>query len=242
MADEAVRLDPRLEELGLWPGFGTHYVAALAERLNELLAPAYVALVEERVYVSWEAPQPASYRPDVNVVRPHGQAETPRQPAVALRPAEPVRVALALPEEVRERFVEVRTVAGELVTVVEMLSPNAKRGGHEGRTMYLARRERLLLAGVNLVELDFLLNGERMPIASPWPPGDRFVLVARKTSPGSAEIYPVMKTEPLPAIRFPLRPPDPDAIVDLQQVLQTAWQRGHYDRVLKLARRVEPPG
>ena len=56
--------------------------------------------------------------------------------------AAPVPVPLAMPEEIRERFLEVRhRDTRELVTVVEVLSPTNKRAGSEGRREYLRKRD-----------------------------------------------------------------------------------------------------
>lgn len=233
MNDAEVRSDPRIETGGLWPGFHAQFLVALSEHLNQALGEHYLSLIEERVYVSWEAPPPFVYQPDVSVVR----SEVPRQAGVTtattVEAAHPVLGTIPLPEQVRERFVSVKTLAGELVTVVELLSPNNKRPSHEGQRAYLTKREELLWARLNLVEIDLLIQGERMPLASPWPPGDRFVLVARGTRLGGAEIYPISGNAPLPAIRFPLKTPDPDAVLDLQHILAVAWKRGNYPRLLQ---------
>lgn len=170
------------------------------------------------------------------MIRP--EAASPKGPATAatIQTAEPVLATMALPEEVKERFLTVKTFAGELVTVVELLSPNNKRTGHEGRRLYLAKREEILWSRVNLVEIDLLLNGERMLLTSPWPLGERFVLVARGTRLGTAEIYPIPQGGALPVIRFPLKPPDDDAALDLQRCLAIVWQRGNYPRLLRHVR------
>lgn len=53
-------------------------------------------------------------------------------------------VAVAVREEVRQRFVAIRTAAGELVTVIELLSPNHKRPGWPpcDRSVRVIRRHR----------------------------------------------------------------------------------------------------
>lgn len=56
MGDAPVQLDPRVEAAGLWPGFHAQFLVALSEQLNERLGERYLSTIEERVYVSWEAP------------------------------------------------------------------------------------------------------------------------------------------------------------------------------------------
>ncbi|BAS29205.1 DUF4058 family protein [Limnochorda pilosa] len=228
MGAPGVRLDPRLETSGLWPDFHARFLVALADHLTPLLRPRYLTLVEERVYVAWEEAPSVAYRPDASVTRPHPPASAGQAHATSVPTAEPIPALLPFPEEVRERYLRVQTASGELVTVVELLSPNNKRPNHEGRAAYLRKREDLLAARVNLVEMDLLVNGERMPLVSPWPPGDRFVLVARGTAPGRGELYPIPLPDPLPVIRFPLRSPDADLPLDLQAILADVWVRGDY--------------
>ena len=78
----------------------------------------------------------------------------------------------------RHRFLEVRICeTGELVTVIEMLSPSNKAPGRF-RDQYLTRRLGLLTSNVHFVEIDFLRGGPKM-----WKdkvPGDDYsVLVSR---------------------------------------------------------------
>lgn len=96
------------------------------------------------MYVAPAVDQPmAAFRPDVCTTLPEQQGgvlETRRWgPGLAL--AEPVVVRVPQPERTRERFITVRTLEGEVVTVVEVLSPHNKVPGHEGRAAYLRKRE-----------------------------------------------------------------------------------------------------
>ena len=95
--------------------------------------------------------------------------EIVRQLAPKLRPN-----YIALPVE---RFVmeisphvsvEIRdTSQRRLVTAIEILSPTNKRGA--GHQEYLAKRQRLLLSTVHLLEIDLLRMGERVPMKQPLP-------------------------------------------------------------------------
>lgn len=229
-----VRLDPRIETAELWQDFHAAFVGNLRDILRRTLPNNYVALMEERVYLAWEGTLPGSaYRPDVSITR------TPSSlgPFHAREPgtgglAQPIIVAVAIRDEVRERRVVIRTAAGELVTVIELLSPNNKRPGHEGRTAYLSKRKELLEAGIHLVEVDLLQGGQRVPLAQPWPPCERSVLVVRSQRLHAAELYPFGISDPLPTVRLPLRAPDPDHPLDLQAVLEETWERGRYDELL----------
>ncbi|MEW6045959.1 MAG: DUF4058 family protein, partial [Bacillota bacterium] len=109
---EFLRLDPRIETSGLWPDFHAHFVTALSDWLRRGLGPSYVALVEERVYVAWEGTPVSSslYRPDISVAAVSPRSSEPSAAAggtaVATRP---IIVPVAVRDEVRERFVSIRT-------------------------------------------------------------------------------------------------------------------------------------
>jgi hypothetical protein len=45
------------------------------------------------------------------------------------------------------------------------------------------------------------------------------------------EYYPLPLRERLPPIPIPLRPTDPDVVLDLQAVVDTAYDRGRYDDI-----------
>ncbi|HET7558991.1 MAG TPA: DUF4058 family protein, partial [Limnochordia bacterium] len=198
--------------------------------LGEVLPARYLTYVEERVVLTTDA-EPEAYRPDVYVKH----EDLDREAGVSgygRATATPVYGAIDVPYEVKERFLEVRGPDDGLVAVVELLSPSNKRAG-EGRNAYLAKRNRLLASGIHLIELDLLLNGERLPIRSPWPPGDYIVLVVRGNLLGTGEIYPIQRGEALPVIRFPLAASDPDAAVDLQAALGETWSRGRFAEKLE---------
>ncbi|HEY3242498.1 MAG TPA: DUF4058 family protein, partial [Phycisphaerae bacterium] len=43
------------------------------------------------------------------------------------------------------------------------------------------------------------------------------------------------------AIRIPLRPTDPDAVLDLQALIDSAYEASRYDRTTDYRRSCEPP-
>ncbi len=97
--------------------------------------------------------------------------------------AEPVLMRAFIEEEHREAFVEIYEATPEqrLVTCIEVLSPSNKRPNTPGWDLYLRKRQSLLLGDTNLVEIDLLRGGRRMPMlihgptvrARSWWPGRR---------------------------------------------------------------------
>jgi len=110
------------------------------------LVPRYIATIEERLIVEYEPEAETSERvivPDVSIVEefpslssvvtvaaPAVVAEVVQVVAPIAEKAKEVKIA-ELPEyEHRERFIEIRVrETGELVTVIELLSPANKQRG-----------------------------------------------------------------------------------------------------------------
>jgi hypothetical protein len=85
--------------------------------------------------------------------------------------AEPVLMRAFIEEEHRETFVEIYEATPEqrLVTRIEVLSPSNKRPHTPGWDIYHRKRQSLLPGDINLVEIDLLRGGRRMPMLDPWP-------------------------------------------------------------------------
>ena len=227
-------MDPYLERH--WGDVHTRLVTYASDRLQQLLPNGLRARVEERVIVSeWERPR--SVYPDVRVIetkritrRHHAKAEA----SVAV--AEPLVIDLA-DEPETQRFVEIREVSrgSRLITVIEVLSPSNKRPG-EGQKQYLRNQQELRDAGVNLVEIDLLREGDWV-VAVPRgaiDPNLRTpyrVVVRRGSRCLEAEYYAIALSSRLPAIKVPLRPTDADVPLDLQALLDQCYENGGYDDI-----------
>jgi hypothetical protein len=241
-------MDPYLENPASWQGFHTELAVALQRDLAPRIRPRYYVAIEERVYLA-EIHEPAGV-PDA-VVHARGERREPgrrngttghRQEAD--RPGTRVLLAtLPVPEEIRERYLEVRRAGtGDVVTVIEILSPSNKRSG-AGRSEYLDKRRAVLGTRTSLVEIDLLRAGEPMPVALPDGPGGGAaagyrVVVARGGQRPYADVYAFTVREPLPSIPIPLSPADDEPMVDLQAVVAAQYDTASYD--LRLDYRVDP--
>jgi Protein of unknown function (DUF4058) len=127
----------------------------------------------------------------------------------------------------RENRIEIRNCrTRELVTVIEVLSPANKQPGSD-RRQYLNKRQALMESRVHLVEIDLLRGGPRLPVED-LPPCDYYVLVSRAEERPQVGIWPLGLHDPLPRIPIPLRGPDPDSELNLQQALHRAYDAGGY--------------
>jgi hypothetical protein len=119
----------------------------------------------------------------------------------------------------------------ELVTVLEILSPSNKAGS--GRADYLVKREAYIDRPINLVEIDLILRGARMPMERRLPPGDYYAVVARAETRPDASVYAWPIQHPLPVLPIPLRSPDPDVTLDLARVFTLSYDRGRYELFMR---------
>ncbi|MEW6284405.1 MAG: DUF4058 family protein [Candidatus Eremiobacterota bacterium] len=119
MATPFPGMDAYLERPGLWEEVHAGLIVALQQHLGPLVRPRYRAAVE-----LLSGPGELVSGPDVTVVSTAVSAS----PLEGERPRSRATLAdLPKPEDVVERYLEVRdVVSGEVVTVIEVLSPTNK--------------------------------------------------------------------------------------------------------------------
>jgi hypothetical protein len=248
-------MDPYLETPARWPDVHQRLITYIADALQPLVRPRYHARMGERVYIVYP---PRAIAPDIFLVgrpKPDVGGMRVQEPAATyvasvakgLMPAEgeaDVPVLLVLPPvEVREPFVEVVHSDGEVVTVIEVLSPANKEPG-EGYRQYKLKQEQLLHSPVHLIEIDLLSTGlptvaiSEEGLAS-LPPHRYLVSVRRGPDTYQFEAYPIPLQRRLPRIRVPLRPPDPDVVLDVQAVFDRCYDNGGYADLIDYRQR--PP-
>jgi hypothetical protein len=227
-------MDPYLEQSGAWGDFHHELISCLRAAISSRLPETYDARIEERVTVieSFDEPR-RSFEPDVIVGR-ESEVASSRQVHAQSGSAllEPVTVPLIIPEKERQNYIEIYDYPEqELITVIEVLSPTNKLS--KGREEYLIKRDAILSQDVHLVELDLLVNGQRLPTAEPLPQDDYYAFVARHERRPLCDVYHWSVRHPLPSIPIPLKSPDPDLIVEVQPVFAETFARGRYERRLR---------
>ncbi|NEP20338.1 MAG: DUF4058 family protein [Leptolyngbya sp. SIO4C1] len=192
----------------------------------------YHVSIEERVYTSYDESLLVGIA-DVAVT--HRASVEPRITAVTT----PKPVKVPMPEEVTERFLEVRlTQTGEVVCVIELLSPKNKRTG-KGRVAYERKRQKILASQTSLVAVDLLRGGKPMPVIGEAD-GVYRVLVSRGYQRSEAELYAFGLKDALPAIRIPLRPGEAEPEINLQVILDDVYDRARFDLVIDYAQPLRP--
>lgn len=236
-------MDPYLEDPATWPNLHHGLIAEIKSRITADLRPRYYARAEERVYVSDEGdPARNVYIPDIRVVHPprHGSADwTPREGGTDL--AEGLEVTTLIHDEIHERRVEViAAVDRSVVAVIEILSPTNKVPGSPGRESYRQKRTDVLLSQSHWIEIDLLRAGQRTIPTEALPfPGDYLIHVSRVQRRPRGRVWPIRLQDKLPSIGIPLKPGDPDYPLDLQAILNAAYDHSAYDLEIDYTR--EPP-
>jgi hypothetical protein len=228
-------MDPYLEDPTLWPDVHQRLITYTADALQPEVRPRYHARIGERLYV---VQPPHSMYPDVVLVRrPRAVREAEVVAPVAdmdtVEADTPVVLAIP-PVEHREPFVEiVHTAGGEVITVIEVLSPANKMAG-EGHRLYRRKQQEILDSPAHLVEIDLLSEGLHTVAISEealtsLKERRYLVSVNRALERYQFELYPVPLQRRLPRIRIPLREPDPDVVLDLQAVFTRCYGNGGYE-------------
>jgi hypothetical protein len=240
-------MDPFIEACGLWGDFHVRLIANVHDALADALPERYVVRSGERSYVVIEGANGEKsyfFEPDVKVIAPT-TAETwdGGESSVATSGVAPMSLRAFIEGEYRETFVEILEAEGDqsLVTSIEVLSPTNKRKGTPAWDLYQRKRQGLLMGAANLVEIDLLRGGQRMPMLDPWPNSPYTLLVARKHLAPTCRVWPAGSLRPLPVIPVPLLKPDPDVSLDLQPMVERIYARSRYHRSINYTVPPVPP-
>jgi hypothetical protein len=236
-------MDPFLEEAALFAGFHARLINECCRALLATLRPPYYADINDRVWIDVSG---RNLWPDVNVLR--DERPNPGGALVAARPTtRPVRVRAPSGER-RQTFIEIfcRRDEEHLVAAIEILSPSNKSSG-EGRDKYLSKQRELLDGKAHLIEID-LLRGGAHTTAVPQAlavehagPFDYHACVHACDAREDFLVYPVLLPDRLPVLEVPLLPGDGSVALDLQAVMDSAFDSGPYRQRVRYAERVPPP-
>ncbi len=234
-------MDPWLEREGIFPNLHDTLIHDMRDALNAQLPEEYRATFTNRVWiddVQRRDPDVSVFGPDDSVAR--GGTALASLSGLVLHEAEV--------DPWEEAYLEIVSQDGErLVTAVEVLSLSNKRPWSKGREAYELKQDEYRRGGVNVVEIDLLRGGLHSTLA------DREVL--RRRSPGYCYHVSVTVAKPvrqrfaaawkladrLPAFEIPLDPGVKPAMIDLQPMLDSAYDKGRYTKPAKYRLPPDPP-
>lgn len=224
-------VDPYLEARGLWPDFHSTFIGCWREALLDTLPDGYDARIGERVnLIDLSEGRTKAIGPDVAVVSNESLASSFRG-ASNVATLEPFIIPHIIESEQREAYIEiVRRGDQTLVAVLELLSPGNKE--QPGFSLYMDKRNHLLIQNVHLFELDLLLGGRRLPHGKPLPPGHFYAFLSRAERRFNCDVYAWTLRDTLPTLPIPLLAPDPDVMLDFAAIFAKTYERGRYARAI----------
>jgi len=229
-------MDPFLEG-EMWQEFHSTFAGAIRSQLLPRLKPKYVALLAKRYTIEHPVLNVTrTFYPDVHIVKQTREAyivpDTTWTTAIA--PPFELENPPPEPEPMPYLAIEIRDVAERrLVTVIEILSPENKRG--KGYLEYDAKRAAILATDTHLLEIDLLRHGQRIELVGELPRAAYYVFLSRATRRPKTQVYPIQLRDKLPTVPVPLLSPDPDVPLDLQAALDACFDLVGYERLLDYA-------
>ena len=232
-----------------WGDIHTSLSTYARDQIQSQLPAGLRARVEE--YVTVEANDDAKsqshrFAPDVRIVERPAAPHAGGGIATLVDATEPIMVSRSVEPETLRYITIVDAADGHrIVTAIEFLSLTNKVAGR-GREQYLTKQEKMLAGRVNLVEIDLLREGgwvlaapkSEVPAACRGP---YRICVVRGDQQHLAAMYPVSLQQSLPSIRIPLRPQDPDVLLQLQPLLNLSYINGRYHEDLNYRLDPTPP-
>lgn len=221
-------MDPYLENPALWPDFHAGMIVAMRAELNRKLPPGYAARIDRHVWI--HEPDANERRllgkPDVYIAQP--SREQKEFSATAIKTA-PQTITLPFVRRLGNRYLEILDLQRHRVlTVIELLSPSNKEKG-EDRNDYLSKRNEYLATGTNLVEMDFLRAGTRMPMGEPQLASSHYlILVCEAVGFPESGAWPFSIREPFPEIPVPLGPGEPAVLFAVKSCFDRAYEEARY--------------
>src|SRR5262245_7942843 len=206
-------MDPYLEAQPFWGDFHTAMIMAMKVALKKRVPSGYSVWSDVHVWI--HEPDAKTrlepVKPDAFVVASKRKATSAQAEGqvVARTLSAPATTLLPAIRKTGHRYLKIKeTKTDRFVTVVELLSPTNKKRGKD-RDDYLTKRKLYFAERINLVEIDFLRAGTRMPLGRPTrPQADYFAFVCRGVEFPATGVWPISLRDVLPDVPAPLNPED----------------------------------
>jgi hypothetical protein len=239
-------MDPWLEKATTWGGVHMGLLYAIHAALNRDLPEGLYAELDQYLRVEEggdDEVRTGRRNPDVFVPEPPPPVPKPKGGrATAVLDPPTVEVTLLAGAVQKHRRVLIRTLDGrQVLTAIELLSPSNKNPG-PGRNAYLAKRNEYLASGTNLVEIDLLRDGDRLPLGRPRPPiSDYYIVVSPAPRRPQSSVWSFSVREPIPVFPVPLGPEWDAVPLALRGCMDRLYDEGRYAQKVRYANPPEPP-
>lgn len=235
-------MNPYLEHPELWLAVHSRLIVAIADDPADMLSQDYPIEIEKRTYWHNEIGDDVLIDiPDVSLLnRISTSVDAGKSITSAELPSiQPTKIILTTPEEVTERYLEIREVkTGKVITAIEILSPKNKKTG-EGKEADLRKRRQVLQTETHLIEIDLLRINPSF-LYHQTLTSDYRILISRSHDRPDAVLYSFSVCDGIPDIPILLRLNESEPILDLQTILHQIYQRGRYDPTIDYDRLPKP--
>ena len=223
-------MDPYLENPTSWGGVHARLIVTIADQLNGRLPAGYRTDIDEYVWLHenddekhFGRRKPDAFLPDVN-----GGSNSRGNGVLAVsEPTAEVRLLSGRARK-RRRVVIVTADGRRVLTALEILSPANKDSG-EDREAYLLKRSEYLASGTNLVEIDLLRDGDRLPMGRPRPTvADYYLLSSPADRRPLTSVWAFDLRDLIPVVPVPVRAGVDPVPLDLRACLDLVYDNGLY--------------
>ena len=235
-------MDPYLEGEE-WSDVHQALGAQIRKQLAPAIAPKYIARLAIATVPDYPHQQEIEVMyPDVEIFRNKSQPQPSLGGGGVAVLDLPITKPMVVPFptlRVRLVTVEIReTDTHRLVTSIEVLSPVNKR--NPGLNQFQEKRERLMRAGVHLLDIDLIRRGKRP--AGSYATDAHYLVTLTRARSKQLELWPIQLQEQLPIVAVPLRAPDADVPLDLGKAISTIYDEAVYDLSIDYRKAPPPPG
>jgi hypothetical protein len=238
-------MDPYLEDPTLWPDVHGRLINAASELLLSQLRPRYFVQIDERLYLANDNDDAREVIvPDIRIRKVN---PGPSRGGTAVLAAPGFQLGYSFEFDVHESYLKlVDRESNNVITVIEILSPANKVRNSVGRRDYESKRNDVLSGGTHFVEIDLLREGTPLAAQPPLLSGVyEYMAQAWRFAKGELKptrwVWPMSIMEPLKPIPIPVKPQDPDAVLDLQRMLEMAYERAGYELRVNYHKAPRPP-
>jgi hypothetical protein len=239
-------MDPYLEDPAFWPDVHGTLVTSIRAAITKQLPPDFFAELDQHVWLEEEDPvrRERRGRPDVYITSGGGRGRRTKSSNGRPLIAEPTAtVKLPTLEKITgPRFIRIVSMRERrVVTAIELLSPPNKKVGTD-HTAYLVKRNEYLSTGTNLVEVDLLRAGTRLPVGSDkLPDTDYYAYVTRGPEYSETDVWAFTVRDPFPVFPIPLTPHRAELSLDLKPCLDRAYDEANYGPQIDYSAPPVPP-
>ncbi len=233
-------MDPFLEG-SLWADVHQELSSVIRLQLLRQISPKYIAAINTYTAKDEGFKEDVGIMyPDVGILPSGREPDSPTSVISTQTISHPIlEFEELMTPNINIPFIEIRDQQSRvLITCIELISPANKR--NPTFEDYKRKRQSMVDSRVHFLEIDLIRRGKRI-FHHPKTPKKDYQATLFRANLRRTQIWTFDLEDPLPVLPVPLRDPDPDAILNLREALDTAYERGMYHLSINYAEEPPPP-